>query len=278
VVVFKPRRLSHPEFYRGGKPRSKDGGGVAVRRPRVIPSFALLALFVTATAGVTRFVVVPMRQSAQESVCQANLQSISQALQSYHATYGAFPPAYTTDAQGRPMHSWRALILPFAGEAALYQAYRFDEAWDGPNNSRLAGRMPALYRCPAHARDGCSSYAVVVGPETAFPAPASASLAQITDGPSVLVCEVEEGRIPWLEPRDLALAAPSAADWKTINEFGRAAYAGLREQGLAGPRHHSTGPYFLSSGGQIVSYQITGELVRAMLTINGSEVYCIEKL
>jgi hypothetical protein len=250
-----------------------------VRRPRVIPSFGLLALLVAATAGVTRFVVLPMRESSQESVCRANLRSISLALQSYHASYGAFPPAYTTDAGGRPMHSWRALILPFAGEAALHQAYRFDEAWDGPNNSRLADKMPAFYQCPAHARDGCSSYAVVVGPETAFPAPASVSLAQISDGSSVLVCEVEECRFPWLEPRDLALAAPSTAESKTKSESGRAIYAQLRAQGLAGLGHHSAGPYFLFSGGQIVSYQITdGEIVRAMLTISGSEVYCIEKL
>jgi Protein of unknown function (DUF1559) len=250
-----------------------------VQPPRVILSLALLALIISATAGVTRFVILPMRKSAQESVCQANLRTISLALQNYHTTYGSFPPAYTTDAAGRPMHSWRVLILPFAGETALHKVYRCDEPWNGPNNSRLADNMPPFYRCPAHARDGCSSYAVVVGPETAFPAPATVSLAQITDGPTVLVCEVEEGRFPWLEPRDLALAAPSTADSKRINELGRAAYAELREQGFAGPGHHSGGPYFLSSGGEIVSYTITdGQIVRAMLTISGSEVYCIEKL
>jgi Protein of unknown function (DUF1559) len=30
----------------------------------------------------------------------------------YHDTYGRFPPAYIADHDGRPMHSWRVLILP----------------------------------------------------------------------------------------------------------------------------------------------------------------------
>ena len=42
-----------------------------------------------------------------------NLYQITLALESYHQTNGRFPPAYIADKNGKPMYSWRVLILPF---------------------------------------------------------------------------------------------------------------------------------------------------------------------
>src|SRR6478672_5330638 len=50
--------------------------------------------------------------------CSNHLKQIGIALQNYHDVYGSFPPAYVADANGRPMHSWRVLILPFAEHKA----------------------------------------------------------------------------------------------------------------------------------------------------------------
>ena len=47
------------------------------------------------------------------------------AVANYHGTYGCFPPAYIPDARGRPMHSWRVLILPF-----LERLGHVDRPWD----------------------------------------------------------------------------------------------------------------------------------------------------
>lgn len=47
------------------------------------------------------------------------------------------------------MHSWRVLILPYIGEDALYNTYKFDEPWDGPNNIKLLNQIPRLYACPS---------------------------------------------------------------------------------------------------------------------------------
>jgi hypothetical protein len=69
--------------------------------------------------------------------CAQNLKWICLALHNYEAANGAFPPAYVADADGKPMHSWRVMILPYAEEPALYKKYRFDEPWDGPNNRQL---------------------------------------------------------------------------------------------------------------------------------------------
>lgn len=98
------------------------------------------------------WVIQPKMVAGWEQGCQANLRAIGLALQAYHADHGCYPPAYMADASGRPLHSWRVLILPYLGEPELFRAYRFDEPWDGPNNARLATWMPELYQCPAHPR------------------------------------------------------------------------------------------------------------------------------
>ncbi|MCI0357956.1 MAG: DUF1559 domain-containing protein [Planctomycetaceae bacterium] len=98
--------------------------------------------------------------------CQNNLRHISIALQNYHDVYKSFPPAYVADASGKPMHSWRVLILPFLEQQALYDLYRFDEPWDGPNNSQLAGTILKIFQCPSDGKGsaGQTSYVAVVAP------------------------------------------------------------------------------------------------------------------
>ncbi|HZT80971.1 MAG TPA: DUF1559 domain-containing protein, partial [Gemmataceae bacterium] len=44
-----------------------------------------------------------------------NLKQLALALHSYHDTYGSFPPAAVYGPDGKPLLSWRVLILPFLG-------------------------------------------------------------------------------------------------------------------------------------------------------------------
>ncbi len=57
--------------------------------------------------------------------CQNNLQRVSMALQGYHQQYKCFPPATVADTNGKPMHSWRVLILPFFEGDTCYKTVRF---------------------------------------------------------------------------------------------------------------------------------------------------------
>src|SRR5271168_5107175 len=45
--------------------------------------------------------------------CKNHLKQLALAMHNYHDQYGSFPPAYIADKNGRPMHSWRVLLLPF---------------------------------------------------------------------------------------------------------------------------------------------------------------------
>jgi hypothetical protein len=150
------------------------------------------------------------RDASRRRRCYYNLKQIALALHTYHDRYGTFPPAYVPDQDGKPMHSWRVLILPFLDEQALYEQYSFQEPWDGPNNRQLLSPAPVIYRCPSDVRTGQSnwtSYVAVVGRRTAWPGSKSSKLSEFSDGTSntILVVEDHSQKIPWMEPRDLAL-------------------------------------------------------------------------
>ncbi len=142
--------------------------------------------------------------------CNSNLRSLTHALHNYHDTYHSFPPAFVADQDGRPMHSWRVLILPFIECQTLYDRYDFEEPWDGPNNVQLLDEMPRSYCCPlqfspASAARGQTSYFAIVGERTAWPRDEAMILESIADGSSntLLICEALDRRIPWTQPTDL---------------------------------------------------------------------------
>ncbi|HEX5443619.1 MAG TPA: DUF1559 domain-containing protein, partial [Pirellulales bacterium] len=146
------------------------------------------------------------REAARRSQCTDNLKQIGLAMQSYADVYKEFPPAYIADADGKPMHSWRVLILPYLEQEALYKRYRFDEPWDGPNNSRLAAEMPPVFRCPSDpAPTNTTDYVAITGPGTMFDGEKSTNFGSIKDGTTntLMVVESSHAAIPWMEPRDL---------------------------------------------------------------------------
>jgi hypothetical protein len=105
------------------------------------------------------------------------------------------------------MHSWRVLILPYMEHEHLYKQYRFDEPWDGPNNRKLADRLKRVYSCPAKSWEPTieTSYVAIVGPRTAWPGEKGRKLSEFADGAAnvLLVVEVHDSGIHWMEPRDL---------------------------------------------------------------------------
>ena len=158
-----------------------------------------------------------VRDLSNTSQCFKNLRRIGQAMLAYEDAHGTFPPAYLADENGRPMHSWRVLILPYLDRQDLYEKYDFDEAWNGPNNSLLADEIGDLYRCPCEAESVGqwldeevgfvdTSYMMIVGPNTLSDGPSATSLADVTDLPydTFLVVETADSRIHWMDPRDLA--------------------------------------------------------------------------
>jgi hypothetical protein len=195
---------------------SADGYALPAKRSKwpiiliAVLALAPVALLVlVCCGGVLLGLALPAvnaaRETARRMECANNLKQISLAMLQYEQMYHSLPPAFVVDKNGRPMHSWRVLLLPYMDED-LYKEYHFDEPWDGPHNRALANRMPAIYHCPSAGPMGSvTSYVVIVGPRTAFPGakPAPASEINKDAASTILVVEAPRAGINWLEPRDL---------------------------------------------------------------------------
>lgn len=103
---------------------------------------------------VAAFFLPPFDQSRGEArrvQCKNNLNQIMIALSAYESAYGLFPPAYTADSDGRPLHSWRTLILPYLDQEDLYQKIDLSKPWDDPANEQAFKTAVAAYYCPSLA-------------------------------------------------------------------------------------------------------------------------------
>jgi hypothetical protein len=142
--------------------------------------------------------------------CSNNLKQLGLALHKYASQHGAFPPAASCDASGKPLLSWRVLILPYLERQDLYDQFRLDEPWDSPHNRPLVDRMPSDFQCPtANLHSGSTTYQVVVGPRSIFTGePAGVAPTSIKDGTSATIMVAEAARaVPWTKPEDLELAS-----------------------------------------------------------------------
>jgi hypothetical protein len=155
------------------------------------------------------------RQSA------ANLKQIARNLFDYAVERRHLLPAALCDKKtGRPLLSWRVVLLPHIGQEALYKQFNLDEPWDGPNNKKLLDKMPKVYAPPGgDAGRGMTNYrGLIAAPGSAvrtawatlsdkeaplgvwggrFPAP-------LEDGTSNTFAVVEAAEaVPWTRPGEL---------------------------------------------------------------------------
>ncbi len=204
------------------------------------------------------------REAARRSQCASNLRHIALALRAYHDHHGCFPPAYLADASGKPIHSWRTLILPFMDNQEIYDGYKFDELWDGPNNRKLADVNINLYRCPSRLdpKPGLTDYVLIRGPGTAFPGgDKRVTLADVRDKQSetILVAESADSGIHWSQPRDLDIDRMSFR----INDPSR--------PGLSSRHNEAVNVIMVNGSYKCLRDGIRPKIVRALITIDGRE-------
>ncbi len=158
----------------------------------------LVALFLP---SVTR-----SREVSRRSQCRNNLKQIGLALHNYHDKYQAFPPAYTVDAEGKPLHSWRTLILPYMDQKELYDKIDLTKPWDDPVNAEVFKAIVEVYRCPSELGPPThTTYLAVVTSNSCLRPSESARMSDIKDGMSntLIVTEVDsEHAVPWMAPMD----------------------------------------------------------------------------
>lgn len=200
------------------------------------------------------------REAARKSQCKNLMKQMGLSLQVYEAQYGSLPPAYLADDGGTPMHSWRLLLTPSLERNDLYDAYDFDEPWNGRTNAPLAQQMPQDYACPSDAaNDGTlTSYVAVTGPGFVFDGAKAVRFRDVLDGTSYTIALVElaNSGIPWTEPRDM-----------TFDDFV------LRVQDRSVSDHiGGFNAVFVDGSTQFISYDgLDRETLKALFTIAGNE-------
>ena len=242
-----------------------------------------LAVILAATV-ILFFVLLPAFQhfdSSNRLRCMyTNLQQIALGVEAYHVRHGCFPPAYLSDADGKPAHSWRVLILPYLGEKVLYDKYDFSEPWDGPNNRRLAGLMPRLYVCPGSLSydAATTSYLAVVGPKTAWPGINSVKEGDIADAAdsTILLVEVENSGVHWMQPKDLSFGQAC----RGVNSGSTPGISSphVWPKGYFYQDTDGAGVAFVDSNVQFLSEEVSPKTIQAMLTIDGGEIIAPGKL
>ncbi|WP_437203017.1 DUF1559 family PulG-like putative transporter [Planctomicrobium sp. SH664] len=158
-------------------------------------------LIITMLTPVTRSVPATKRTD-----CMRNLKQIGLALHHYVHDWGALPPAYTVDANGNRLHSWRTLILPYLDEAPLYKRIDLSKPWDDPVNRPAWEQNLAAYQCPGlQLPAGFTNYMAAVGPDNCFLPDRSRRLSEITDplADTVMVFETNAAEaVHWMSPHD----------------------------------------------------------------------------
>ncbi|QDV38406.1 DUF1559 domain-containing protein [Tautonia plasticadhaerens] len=202
------------------------------------------------------------REAAKRAQCVNNIKQLGLAMHNYHERHKSFPPAYSTDAEGRPLLSWRVHLLAFLEEQTLFDEFHLDEPWDSPHNAALISRMPDVFRCPSAnlAEDGLTTYLVPRGESTIFPGAERVTLKEITDGTSNTVFVIDAGpdlAVPWTRP----------ADW----EAGEGDEPDLG--GLFGNHPGGTNAGFADGSVRFLREEIDPGTWRKLLTIAGGEAF-----
>lgn len=210
-----------------------------------------------------------------------NLKQIVLAMHNYHDVYGQFPPAVVNGPDGKPWHSWRVLILPFLDGNDVYNQYRFDEPWDGPNNRKLLSQMPKIYSDPIHGenKEFYTHYVLPTGDDTIFAADgidmadkadkrfmgSGRGIRDVLDGTSNTILAVSatpEQKIPWMKPEDFEVGV-------TIPDVGK-------KDSIPTPYAVGSGkggPVAFADGSvRTITDAMTGEVLLALLTRAGAEV------
>ncbi len=203
--------------------------------------------------------IAHMRLNAKRSQSMNNLKQIGLAMHNYLDTHGHFPPAATTDKAGKPLLSWRVLILPYIEQDHLYKQFHLDEPWDSEHNKKLLDQMPPIFASPLAGKlpAGSTTYLVPAGASTIFRAATGLKIQQVTDGTSNTILGFDApaaAAVPWTKPDDWTYD-PQAKD-------PLAGFFSGNEETLA---------LFADGSVQSLAPKLKPETLKAMLTADGGE-------
>jgi hypothetical protein len=198
----------------------------------------IVAVVLVVLAGLG-LLLVPATQKVRgapvRTQCINHLKQIGLAMLNYYDAHKQLPPAVVYDQDGKPLYSWRVLLLPYLEQDNLYKQFKLNESWDSPDNIRLLQQRPPVYAHPGapNADPTLTFFQVFDGPaggkrpralfaskgseripckdlfdpQQAMSLFQSAPLIKISDmvdgtAGTIMVAEAADG-VPWTKPADL---------------------------------------------------------------------------
>lgn len=210
-----PRRQSaapsrdEPDYYDDAPPRSGGGGGAIKVLLIIFVAFAVVGLLVVGLCGVGGFFLF---RSVNRSVASAaarvkgfnNYKQVALAMHNYHDRNGKFPPASMKTKSGKPGLSWRVALLPYLDHDSLYRQFKIDEAWDHPDNRRLASQMPMVFRDLDGGPGEMTRMRGFYGKGAIFDPMKQRGITDITDGSTNTIMFAEAATpVLWIQPDEL---------------------------------------------------------------------------
>jgi len=261
---------------------SRAGGGLPIgsARPLVRRLAAATVCMVLVVCGAVAFMrygapaISNLQAKRQRADAIRNIERIAAALNAYAADHGTYPPPQIRAADGKPMHSWRVLILPYLDQQALFNEYDMAQAWDSPRNYAIVDRMPAAYRGLRGSIFGTDTpYYLITGPGTLFPPapPGNPAIGfrslgpkDVSDNPGQTLLVVEaasptNSMLVWTQPLDLDIGQMRG----TIGGSPGLEIGGVTEGGATVATIDGRG-HFLDEG-------TSPQTVMALVTIAGGE-------
>ena len=182
------------------------------RRPRrktnvvLIVVICVVSLAVVGIPAILLISVQKVREAAVRAKLQNNLKQFGDAMHNYDSANGHLPAAAICDKNGKPLLSWRVAILPYIEQWALFQQFKLDEPWDGPNNKRLIEIMPKIYAPldnPQVAKEHRTFYRVFHGKGAGFEGDKGITLDSLNNtSETIMIVEAGEAVI-WTRPDEL---------------------------------------------------------------------------
>ena len=234
----------------------------------VLPSGIETAPVVVGLGAALALPMVAVRSAAaRQQGSLNNLKQIGLAMHNYADAHRAFPAAANVDQQGKALLSWRVHVLPYLGQAQLYQQFHLDEPWDSEHNKPLIEHIPTTFvsaDSPALAKQGKTRFVVPRGKGTMFDGdgktegttPLGTTFRQIRDGESNTLLAVEahpDAAVIWTKPDDLVI------DFKNPLK------------NLKGNQNNAFIAVFADGSARAITVAINADTLKALFTKDGGE-------
>ena len=160
--------------------------------------------------------VQQVRTQAKNTQCHSNVFFLGHLLLEFGDFYGCLPPPYISDKLGKPLYSWRVLMLASVGHgnAPLYEEFDLTKPWDDPTNLKLCKGQDKrsfmlFFACPtSHPQRLQADYFYALSSQDRWPRDFLYDYKSRFRPAHVLLVERQTPEVHWSEPVDVVYEEP----------------------------------------------------------------------